>query len=209
MDRHNGREYGSFVGLEFCDNTEQIEKNVVEAAEKRGNGSFSGIYRYLLTRLTRFSKKKDFRKAMRAKGCGYSELDERKKQNFRRINVGCGEDWYKWISNRSLNNFGRQITEALYLSSLFGLTQSTPKKFCARSDERAFFHLISFDREAWAADLFQDSFSEFLLPLETEQIKKTELCAISTAPFASTDISVTQMTASFPRTLAFSFQSPL
>ncbi|KAH7819704.1 uncharacterized protein MONOS_12446 [Monocercomonoides exilis] len=46
-------------------------------------------------------------------------------------------------SNRSLNNFCGEITEALYLSSLFGLTQSATKKFCARSDERAIFHLIS------------------------------------------------------------------
>ncbi|KAH7828613.1 uncharacterized protein MONOS_17194 [Monocercomonoides exilis] len=116
---------------------------------------------------------------MRAKGCGCSEFDERKKQNFRRINVGDGEDWNKYILDRDLR------------------------------DEDTIPHLISFDREAWAADLFQDSFSEFLLPLETEQKKKTEQCAISTAPFASTDISVMPMTASFPHTLAFSFQSPL
>ncbi|KAH7818920.1 uncharacterized protein MONOS_17987 [Monocercomonoides exilis] len=41
------------------------------------------------------------RKAKGVKGGGYSELGERKEQNFRRINVGDGEDWKKYILDRN------------------------------------------------------------------------------------------------------------
>ncbi|KAH7819603.1 uncharacterized protein MONOS_17921 [Monocercomonoides exilis] len=39
------------------------------------------------------------RKAKGVKGGGYSELGERKEQNFRRINVGDGEDWKKYAQS--------------------------------------------------------------------------------------------------------------